>query len=100
MWRTYLPLLVTAVVAFTSLSNFIKQKFRTYKYSSVDDLLDAGEEAYNQHMNPTLILYNIISVLTVYYIHGFDVLWLYFISLCNYLIAFTFQGSIVTPIFT
>ena len=52
------------------------------------------------NITPSIVFYNITSLIFVYYVHGNDIVWLYALSAINYKIAKHFGGSRWNPILT
>lgn len=77
MLRQYSVLLVVGLSGFVLLSQWVKRRSKT--------------------VQPILFYYIITSMLVVFFLHGFDLLWLLFISLVNFLFAKLCGGSRWTP---
>lgn len=76
MWRQYFPLLCVGLGIFVAISRAIKR---------------SGNE------RNVLWFYNLTGILLIAFVHGWDILWLYGISLVNFLFARIFKGSRWNP---
>jgi len=76
IWRENFFTVLISLIAFVIVSSVVKNTFQN-----------------RNSIRPILIFYNIVSFFAIFYIHGFDIIWLYLGSLVNYAIAKQFKDS-------
>eukprot|EP01119_Soliformovum_irregulare_P022959 TRINITY_DN7939_c2_g1_i2.p1 TRINITY_DN7939_c2_g1~~TRINITY_DN7939_c2_g1_i2.p1 ORF type:complete len:539 (+),score=167.65 TRINITY_DN7939_c2_g1_i2:202-1818(+) len=89
-WRSNFPFLALVMAAFIILSQFVKM--------NANLMLPSHQKSSWRKEDVTIIFYNLISVIAVFYMHGWDVIFLYVIATVNFLISRIFKSFKLNPI--